>query len=91
MLPELLIVSSIMTNEIIMRLMGLHYQIEEDLENLEESIHRTISDDKEALMFEKKIRANMAMSMKKKTQNKSNHQQTPKILLSKNTPKNFCT
>ena len=61
MLPELLVVTCIMTNEIFLRLTGLHYQIEEDLENLEESIQRTVSRDKESIAMEKKIRANMVL------------------------------
>ena len=40
MMPEILIVTLIMINEIVLKLSGLHYQIEEDIETLTNGINR---------------------------------------------------
>jgi len=42
MLPELLIIMFIMLNEIHLKLIGLYYQIETDVESVQDGIQRNI-------------------------------------------------
>lgn len=42
MLPEVMIISLVMLNEIALKLNGLYYEIEQDIENINEGIQRFI-------------------------------------------------
>ena len=42
MLPEVLIISLVMLNEIALKLNGLYYETEQDIENINEGIQRFI-------------------------------------------------
>ena len=61
MLPELVIVALLMSNEIFMRLSGLHYQNEDEIENLEQAIKRSIYQDKDAQAFNDIAAAKMVL------------------------------
>lgn len=50
LLPELLIVATLQLNEIMLRLLGLHYEIEEDIEPMEEAVQRSIRNKESAEM-----------------------------------------
>ena len=43
MLPEVFIISLVMLNEIALKLNGLYYEIEQDIENINEGIQRFIN------------------------------------------------
>lgn len=62
MMPEILIVTLIMVNEIALRLNGLHYQIEEDLETLVDGLERNQVKDIEVMKKEKIEKAHMNMA-----------------------------
>ena len=61
MLPELFIVFFITLNEIKLNMLGLFYQIEEDIEILPDAFTRTIKGQSEMIDEFKDIRNNMAM------------------------------
>jgi hypothetical protein len=62
MLPELLIIILLMWNDIILRLNGLYYEIEEDIETIQEGIQRNImKGDQEQINQKKLLRMNMNM------------------------------
>jgi hypothetical protein len=63
MLPEILIICFIMLNEIHLKLIGLYYDIEQDIETINDGIQRNIEQGDEEKVKQKKIqRANMQMS-----------------------------
>ena len=63
MLPEMLIIMFIMLNEIHLKLIGLYYNIEEDIETVNEGIQRNLEKGDEEKVKEKKLAsANMQMS-----------------------------
>ena len=63
MSPEVLIIAFIMLNDIQLRLLGLYYYIEEDIETIEDGIQRNIERGDAGRVAEKKvIRANMLLS-----------------------------
>ena len=63
MLPEILIMTFIMLNEIHLKLIGLYYKIEDDIETVTEGIQRFIErGDEEKLEQKKLAAANMQMS-----------------------------
>jgi hypothetical protein len=55
MIPEILIIVFIMINEIHLKLIGLYYQIEEDIETINDGIQRNIQKGDEELVKQKKI------------------------------------
>jgi hypothetical protein len=62
MVPELLILILLMWNDIILRLNGLYYEIEEDIETIQEGIQRNImKGDQEQINQKKLLRMNMNM------------------------------
>ena len=62
MLPEILLIALCSMNEIKLRLMGMYYNIEEDLESVEDAIQRNIlKGDEEAVKHQKLVRSNMIM------------------------------
>lgn len=62
MLPEIMIAIFILLNEIFVKIMGLHYTIEEDMETLTDGIQRSLADEDEDLEAKKQSDANMNMS-----------------------------
>jgi len=63
MMPEILIISFIMLNEIKLKLLGLFYHIETDIESILEGIQRNIERGDEEMVKMKRIEAaNMCMS-----------------------------
>lgn len=64
MLPEILILALCILNEIKLRLLGLYYVIEQDVETIEDGIQRNIlKGDVDAVRIKKKQDSNMIMSM----------------------------
>jgi hypothetical protein len=64
MLPEILIILLCSLNEIKLRLLGLYYNIEDDLESIEDGVQRNIlKGDDVAVKAQKKLRSNMIMSV----------------------------
>jgi hypothetical protein len=60
MLPEILITCLLMLNEIQLRMLGLYYQREDDIETIQDGISRNIEQgDEEAVTFKKRQKANM--------------------------------
>jgi hypothetical protein len=55
MLPEMLIIMFIMLNEIHLKLIGLYYNIEEDIETVTEGIQRNLEKGDEEKVKEKKL------------------------------------
>jgi len=63
MMPEILIISFIMLNEIKLKLLGLYYENEMEVESIQEGIQRNIVKGDEEAMEERKIKAsNMCMN-----------------------------
>ena len=63
MSPEVLIIIFIMLNEIHLKLIGLYYEIEQDVETVEDGIQRNIAQGNAELVAQnKKMRANMELS-----------------------------
>ena len=63
MIPEILIIVFIMLNEIQLKLIGLYYQIEQDIETINDGIQRNIErGDAEKVRMKKIQMANMQMS-----------------------------
>jgi len=63
MAPEMLIISYIMLNEIKLKLCGLYFQTEEELESISEAIQRNMEKgDEEKLRQKKAETANMCMT-----------------------------
>lgn len=63
MMPEVLIVSFIMLNEIKLKLCGLYFQAEDELENINEAINRfKMKGDEELIKQNKQELANMCLS-----------------------------
>lgn len=63
MLPELLIMILLMWNDIVLRLNGLYYEIEEDIETIQDGIQRNImKGDQEQIKQKKLQRMNMNMA-----------------------------
>lgn len=64
MLPELLIIMFIMLNEIHLKLIGLYYQIETDVESVQDGIQRNIEKGDAERLKQKKIQqSNMQLSV----------------------------
>lgn len=62
MVPELLILILLMCNDVILRLNGLYYEIEEDIETIQEGIQRNImKGDQEQINQKKQLKMNMNM------------------------------
>lgn len=62
MMPEILIISFILLNEIKQKLLGLHEETEEDIEPLQDAIQRSLMDGDEEKMYQNKIeKQNMCM------------------------------
>lgn len=55
MMPEILIISFIMLNEIKLRLLGLHEHTEEEIEPLQDAIQRNLMEGDEEKMLLNKI------------------------------------
>ena len=55
MIPEILIITFIMLNEIKLKLSGLYYQIEQDIETVTDGIQRNREKGDEEKVLEKKI------------------------------------
>ena len=55
MLPEILIICFIMLNEIHLKLIGLFYDIEQDIETINDGIQRNIEEGDEEKVKQKKI------------------------------------
>ena len=55
MIPEILIITFIMLNEIKLKLSGLYYQIEQDIETVTDGIQRNRERGDEEKVIEKKI------------------------------------
>jgi len=51
MMPEILIISFILLNEIKQKLLGLHEETEEDIEPLQDAIQRSLMDGDEEKMY----------------------------------------
>jgi hypothetical protein len=63
MYPEILIICMIMLNEIKLKLIGLYYEIEQDIETVNQGIERTrFNGDEEAIKNSKIMSSNMGMS-----------------------------
>ena len=62
MMPEILIISFILLNEIKQKLLGLHEETEEDIEPLQDAIQRSLMDGDEEKMNQNKVeKQNMCM------------------------------
>ncbi len=55
MMPEILIISFILLNEIKQKLLGLNEETEEDIEPLQDAIQRSLMDGDEEKMYQNKI------------------------------------
>jgi hypothetical protein len=63
MMPEILIMCFIMLNEIKLKLLGLYFQTENEIESIQEAIQRNIENgDEEKVKQKKDERNNMCMS-----------------------------
>ena len=60
MIPEILIVVLLMLNDVVLRLNGLYYESEEDIETIQEGIQRNIMKGDQELIKQKKL---MKMNM----------------------------
>jgi hypothetical protein len=63
MLPEIMIAILILNNEIFIKIQGLHYTIEEDMETLTDGIQRSLAGEDEDLEAKKQSDANMNMAL----------------------------
>jgi uncharacterized Fe-S radical SAM superfamily protein PflX len=62
MMPEILIISFILLNEIKQKLLGLHEETEEDIEPLQDAIQRSLMEGDEEKMYSNKVeKQNMCM------------------------------
>jgi len=63
MLPEIMILALCILNEIKLKLLGLYYQIEDDIETIEDGIQRNILKGDDIMMrLQKKQKTGMIMS-----------------------------
>lgn len=84
MMPEILIISLIMLNEIKLKLLGLYYEIEQDYESVLDGIQRNIENGDEQKVLEKKIQSqnmNMARYFEPLHEQKKILQEFDKIML----------